>query len=68
MKTLYEEMRTAEIFDYHALAFEKKWAEIFGDPMKFKIMLDKTGRLHLVSTRSMYDVTGIKPIPRKVKS
>lgn len=68
METLYDEVRTAEIFNYHILAFEKKWAEIFGDPMKFKVMLDKTGKLHLVSTKSMHGITGIKSIRRKVKS
>lgn len=49
------------------VAFDKKWTKIFGDPMTFKATVDRFGKLHLTSTKSMYDVTGIKPMT-KVKS
>lgn len=65
---IYEEVRTFSYEDYIMLAFHKKWGEVFGDPMTFSVMVNKSRKLHLISTKSMYDVTGIKPILRKVKS
>lgn len=48
-----EEVKTAEVFDYIILAFEKRWSKLFGDPMTFRATIDKFGKLHLVSTNAI---------------
>ena len=48
-----EEIKTIEAFDYILLAFDKKWSKLFGDPMTFTAKIDKSGRLNLISTKSI---------------
>jgi len=42
------------LFDgFYILALDKKWAQVLGEPLTFKAMVDKMGKLHLVSTNAI---------------
>ncbi|MBI1664052.1 MAG: hypothetical protein IS860_11350 [Nitrosopumilus sp.] len=36
------------------LGFSEKWLGVFEDPPKFKITIEDDGKLHLISTKSVY--------------
>ena len=35
------------------ISLDKKWIEVFGEIPKFEIKIDKKGRLHIISTKSI---------------
>jgi len=42
------------LFEEHILiSLDKKWIEIFGEIPKFEVKIDKKGKLHIISTRSI---------------
>ena len=47
-------VRTHRFDEYLVLGFSKKWAEVFEGSPEFDAFLDKDGRLHLISTKSVY--------------
>ena len=41
--------------DYLILSLDKKWLDVFGEMPTFEASLDDNGKLHLTSTKSVYD-------------
>jgi hypothetical protein len=39
---------------YLVLALDKKWLDVFGEMPTFEASLDSNGKLHLISTKSVY--------------
>jgi hypothetical protein len=53
MEIIKKEVPTFLFNDYYILALDKKWARVLGEPLTFNAVIDKTGKLHLVSTNSI---------------
>lgn len=70
MEIIQKEVETLFFDDYFILALHKKWSQLLGEPLTFKAMIDKTGKLHLVSTNSIpgYVQSKHKGIVEKRKS
>jgi len=42
------------IFDEHIIiSLDEKWIEVFGELPKFDVKIDKKGKLHRISTKSI---------------
>lgn len=50
---IQKEVKTLLFNDYFILALDKKWSQVLGEPLTFEAVIDKTGKLHLISTNSI---------------
>lgn len=53
MEIIKKKIPTILFEGYYILALDKKWAQVLGDPLTFKAMIDKSGKLHFISTNSI---------------
>lgn len=51
------ETKTMLFEGYLILSLDKKWLDVFGEIPTFEASLDNDGKLHLVSTKSVYKST-----------
>lgn len=49
------------LFDEHIIiSLDKKWIEVFSELPKFEVKIDKKGKLHIISTKSIQHTESIE--------